>query len=149
MSIRETLGGAESLLQNGAFDGQWGRFDNYISFTKPSDLDEAFVWMNKAALALASGFHGIDLAEWQLGSDGTVETYGKVVELGDRDYLIEIRQLGETSADWLIQQGDEYDGVRDRFDHHINHGTASNLAEAFKAAMDAVENFTPPAPHIL
>lgn len=149
MSVRKTSDGAEYLFQKGKFDGQWGRFDNHLKYGKTDTTNDAITLVPEAALSYASLIHEIDLDGWQLGFDHTVEAYGKVVELGDRDHIIEIRQLGETSADWLIQQGDEYDGVRDRFDHYMKQGEASNLSDAFKAAMEAVYEYTPPTPHML
>lgn len=148
MSVRKTAGGAECLLQRGSFDGQWGRFDNYVKFGKADHLEEAYERLNWHTLRYASEIHGVDLSDWQIGFDDTIEAYGKVVELGDREHVIEIRQLGETSADWMIEQGDEYDGVRNRFDHHISKGETSNLAASYEAVIDLIEAYTPPTPHV-
>lgn len=149
LSIRAISEGAEYLFQKGKFDGQGGRFASHLKYGKADTTSDAYDLLSLAALSYAGSIHEIDLAGWQLGFDHTVESYGKVIELGDRDHIVEIRQLGETSADWLIQQGDEYDGVRDRYDHHITQGEVTCLANAFRAAMSAVEEYTPPARHVL
>lgn len=148
LSIRAISDGAEYLFQKSKFDDQWGRFDNHLKYGKADTTNDAIALVSTAALSYASRIHEINLDGWQLGFDPTIEAYGKIIELGDRGYIFEIRQLGETSADWLIQQGDEYDGVRDRFDHYMKQGEASNLSGAFKTAMQAVDEYTPPAPHI-
>ncbi len=101
-----------------------------------------------AVMAYASRIHDIDLDGWTRNLDSSVEAYGKTVELGDREYALEIRLLSDTKSDWLIQQGD-YDGQRGRFDSYIANGVGRTLKDAYDSVLDACAKFEPPAPHII
>lgn len=135
------------LFQRGQYDNQHGRFDKQIRSGIGDTFDEGFNQLMSAIMAYSSYLHDVDLGDWQRNLVSATETYWKIVELGDRDYAVEIRRLSDTKSEWHINQGD-YDVASDNFDAEIMSGKSSTLKDAFVSALDACENFAPSAPHI-
>jgi len=90
--------------------------------------------------------HDVDLSGWQRNLNSPVETYFKTVEIGDQEYAVEIRRISDTKSAWRITQGD-YDGSADNLDAEIMSGKARTLKDAFVSALEACENYEPPASH--
>lgn len=140
-------GRGQWLFQRGQYDNQHGRFDKQIRTGIGDTFEHGYNQLISAVKAYASHLHDVDLGDWQRNLDSATETYWKSIELGDRDYAVEIRKLSETKSEWRITQGD-YDGASDNFDAEIISGKSRTLKDAFVSALDACENFAPPAPHI-
>ncbi|MCH6206283.1 hypothetical protein L3V16_20890 [Brucella ciceri] len=136
------------LLQIGKYDGQHGRFDGHLQSGLADNLEDAYKKAIEAVMGYALNRHEIDLSGWTISPNSTVEAYGRTIELGDRDYVLEIRRLSDSKAEWSIHQGDEYDGER-HFDAHILDGKTASLQLAYDAINEAVATFQPPAPRII
>lgn len=140
-------GRGQWLFQRGQYDNQRGRFDKQIRSGIGDTFDDGVNQLMSAIMAYSSYLHDVDLGDWQRNLVSATETYWRIVELGDRDYAVEIRRLSETKSEWRITQGN-YDGASDNFDAEIISGKSRTLKDSFVSALDSFENFAPPAPHI-
>ena len=134
------------MFQCGQYDNQHGRFDKQIRSGLADTFDDGYDQMMTTVHAYSSFMHDVDLTGWQRNLDTAAEIYWKMVELGDRDYAVEIRRKSDVTSVWRITQGD-YDGKSDNFDAEVMSGKSRTLKDAFVAALDACENFEPPASH--
>ncbi len=88
-------GRGQWLFQRGQYDNQHGRFDKQIRSGIGDTFEHGHNQLISAVKAYASHLHDVDLDDWQRNLDSATETYWKSIELGDRDYAVEIRQLSE------------------------------------------------------
>ncbi len=134
------------MFQRGQYDRGHGKFDKQIRSGLADTFDDGYDELMTIVHAYSSRMHDVDLTGWQRNLKAPVETYWKSVELGDRDYAVEILRISDTKSEWRITQGD-YDGKSDNFDAEIMSGKTRTLKDAFVAALDACENYEPPASH--
>jgi len=134
------------MFQRGQYDNQHGRFDKQIRTAEADTFEAGYHDLMATVHAYASFMHDVNLTGWQRNLKAPVETYWKNVELGDRDYAVEIHRKSDVTSVWRITQGD-YDGKSDNFDAEVMSGKSRTLKDAFVSALDACENFEPPASH--
>ncbi|MEN3145310.1 hypothetical protein ABDF71_25290 [Ochrobactrum sp. WV_118_8] len=132
------------LFQRRKYDAGHGKFDKQIKGGLADSFEDGYHELMTTVHAYASFMHDVDLSGWQRNLNSPVETYFKTVEIGDQEYAVEIRRISDTKSAWRITQGD-YDGSADNLDAEIMSGKARTLKDAYVAALDACQNYEPPA----